>query len=86
VVELTLALSVILLPEAALTFTTIVIVILPAFVSELAVQVKVPVPPTGGAVQVPSVVITLTNVVPAGVVSVTEMAWAVSGPLFLTLI
>src|SRR5579859_3249615 len=52
----------------------------------LRVQATVPVPPTGGAVQLPAVVTTLANVVPAGTVSVTETAAAVSGPLFFATI
>src|SRR5262249_11746873 len=51
-----------------------------------SVQVTVPVPPTGGAVQLPFVVLTLAKFVPLGVASVIETLEAGSGPMFLTTI
>lgn len=83
VVEVTAAVSVIVLPDAAVTLTTRVILSELAFPMVPTVQVTVPVPPTGGAVQVPVFGLTLTNMVPVGTTSVTLIACAVSGPLFL---
>ena len=82
VVEVTVAVSVIVLPDDALTLTTRVILKVTPLAMVPTVQVTVPVPPTGGAVQLPVFGVTLTKVVPVGVTSVTETACAVSGPLF----
>jgi hypothetical protein len=83
VFEVTVAVSVIVLPEEALTLTTRVILKVVPLAMVPTVQVTVPVPPTGGAVQLPVLGVTLTKVVPVGVASVTLTACAVSGPLFL---
>ena len=70
-------------PEAAVTFTTSVsTTVFPEFMPTLGtVQVTVPMPPTGGAVQDPLLLATLTKVVPAGIASAMATLKAVSGPL-----
>src|ERR1700675_2703910 len=84
--EVTLAVSLMVLPDRAVTFTTSVTVRLAALASDETLQVTVPVPPTAGAVQDPSVVFTLTKLVPVGVLSVILAEVAVSGPLFFATI
>ena len=86
VAEVTVAVSVIVFPEVALTFTTRVIFREFPLPSVPTVHVTVPVPPTGGAVHVPVFGVTLTKVVPVGVASLTLTDNAVSGPLFLAAI
>jgi len=83
VFEVTVALSVIILPDDALTLTTRLIFSEVPLAIVPTVQVTLPVPPTGGAVQLPVFGVTLTKVVPVGVASVTLTPRAVSGPLFL---
>ena len=78
--------SVIVLPDAAVTFSTSVMANVLPFAMVATVQVTVPVPPTGGAVQLPPLAVTLANVVPVGVTSVTVTVEAGSGPLFLATI
>ena len=84
--EATRAVSVRIVPLAAVTWTVRVSVMLVALAREEAVHVTLPVPPSGGAVQLPTLVVTLTKVVPVGVLSVTETVEAASGPLLVVVI
>jgi hypothetical protein len=70
-------------PGAALTFTTRVTLADPPRRIVPSEQVTFPVPPSGGAVDVPWLVVTETNVVPAGTVSVTVTPVAELGPALL---
>ena len=79
----TLAVSLMLLPGAAVTFNTSVTVMFAPFARDATLQFTLPVPPGAGAVQVPAVVATLTKVVPAGVLSDTCTVLAESGPLLV---
>ena len=67
----TLAVFVIVAPAAAVTFSVSVMAMWLPVGTLGIVHVTVPVPPTGGAVQVPPLVVTLLNVVPVGVASLT---------------
>lgn len=79
--------SVIVLPDGAVTFTVSVIVIRwPLLSGVTSIQVTTPVLPGLGAVQVPAVVDTLLNVVPAGTVSVMMVSGSTSGPLLVATI
>lgn len=82
---LTVAVLVIVAPGAALTFTTREIVADPPDTSAGSEQMTVPVPPVGGALQLPGLV-SDTNVVAAGRLSVKVAPISVSGPLFVTTI
>ena len=77
------AVLVIVEPGAAVTLTTRVIVVDPLVRSAPSEQVTVPVPPTGGVLQLPELV-NETNVVPAGTVSLKLAPISVSGPLLVT--
>ena len=84
-VPLIIAVFVICAPGAAWTFTTRVIEAeLPFAIGPIA-QVTVPVPPTGGVLQLPGLDIE-TNVVPVGITSVKVTPVSVLGPLFVTVI
>jgi hypothetical protein len=85
VAEAALALLVILLPEPAVSCTVSTTLKFAAMVRLAAVQVTVPIPPTGGVLQVAPVGAALTNVVPAGTASVSLTLSAVSGPLLAVL-
>ena len=67
--ELTVAVSVIVLSKPAVTFTVSVSVIALPSARPGAVQLTVPVPPGAGAVHDPDVVATLLKLVPAGIAS-----------------
>ena len=87
--ELTLAVFVIVVPTgvAALTCTTRVKVAVADTMSELFVDVTFPVAPTAGVVLIqPAGAVNETNVVLAGIASVSETLVASLGPLFVTLI
>ena len=87
--ELTLAVFVIVVPTgvAALTCTTRVNVAVADTMSELFVDVTFPVAPTAGVVLIqPAGAVNETNVVLAGIASVSETLVASLGPLFVTLI
>jgi hypothetical protein len=84
-VPLTEALLLIVDPEGAVTLTTRVIVVGAANASGPREQEIVPVPPTGGVVQVPGLV-SETKVVPAGTVVPKVAPLSASGPLFVTVI
>ena len=72
-------------PGAAVTLTTRVIVSdAPAAIAP-SEHDTVPVPPTGGVLQLPELV-NETNVVPAGTVSLKLAPLSASGPLFVTVI
>lgn len=70
-------------PGVALTFTTRVTLAEPPRRIVPSEQVTVPVPPTGGAVDVPWLVVTEMNVVPTGTASVTVTPVAELGPPLL---
>src|SRR5688500_7499674 len=77
----TVAVLVIVVPGLPVDLKTTVTVAEPFDATEPTEQVMVPVaPPTAGAVQVPCVVATETNVVPMGSTSVTVTASAALGP------
>lgn len=82
---LTIAVSVIVEPGAALTLTTRVTTTEPPDASAPSEQLTVPVPPTGGVLQLPGLV-SDTKVVPAGTTSVKVTPASASGPLFETTI
>lgn len=84
-VPLTEALLVIVEPDTALTFTTRVIAADPPGGSPPSEQVTVPVAPTGGVLQLPGLV-SDTNVVPTGIMSVKVAPRSASGPLLVTTI
>jgi hypothetical protein len=86
VAELTLVLSVIVLPEAAVTFTTTVIVMEPPEARLAAVQVTLPKPPGAGVVHVPELTEALLKVVPRGTTVSMLRLLAGSGPLFVATI
>ena len=79
VVEVPLAVLVIVLPEAAVSFTVSTTLKLAALARLAAVQVTVPVPPTAGVLQVAPEGAMLTKVVPEGTASV-SFTVAASGP------
>ncbi len=81
-IPLTVAVFVIVAPGPAFTFTTSVIGIDPPDPSAPSEQLIVPVPPGGGALQLPGLV-RETNVVPAGTVSLKATPESGSGPLFV---
>ena len=73
----------------ALTFTTTVKVAVAPATSDPAVQLIVPVPPTGGLVQTnagPPLCVSETNVAFAGTASVSATVCASDGPLFVIVI
>jgi hypothetical protein len=79
--DVTPTLFVITVPDAAVTFTMRLALILDPTGCEPSVQVTVPVAPCAGEVQLPGLTVTLWNVVPAGSVSVIATALAASGPV-----
>ncbi|HST89818.1 MAG TPA: hypothetical protein VLJ14_15705, partial [Ktedonobacterales bacterium] len=80
----TLAVLEMMVPVGAFTVTISVTVKLAPAARLLAPHVTVPVPPTAGAAQLPSVVVTPEKVALAGTVSVNWMALAPDVPLLLT--
>jgi len=80
-----IAVFVIVAPGAALTFTTRVIAVDPMVERGPRLQVIVPVPPTGGVLQLPGLE-SETNVVPVGITSVKVAPASASGPLLVTVI
>ena len=78
--ELTLAVSLILLPEAAVTLTIRVSVTLAPLSRLSSVQTTTPVPPGVSEVQEPLLTPTLLKVVPTGTESLMVTLLAVSGP------
>ena len=85
VLENALPVSLSVLPAAAVSLTVIVTVALTPLARLPTLQLRVPVAPRTGAVQVPAPVVKLTKVVPAGVASETTVFIATSGPLLVTL-
>ena len=79
------AIFIIVEPGAAVTLTTRVIVADAPVASAPSEQETVPVPPTEGVLQLPGLV-TETNVVPAGSVSLKLAPISASGPLLVTVI
>ena len=73
------------LPAAAVSLTVMVTVILTPLAGLPTLQLKIPVAPTAGAVQVPALVVKFTKVVPTGVASETTVLVAMSGPLLVRL-
>ena len=71
-------------PGPAVTLTTRVMLAEPPDAIEPSEQVTIPVPPGGGAVNVPWLGVTDTNVVPAGTMSVTVTPVPRLGPALLT--
>src|SRR5437667_8975225 len=85
VLEDALPVSVSVLPAAAVSLTVIVTVALTPLARLPTLQLRVPVAPSAGAVQVPALVMKLTKLVPAGVAFETTVLTAMSGPLLVTL-
>ena len=86
VFEVVLALSVIVLPAGAVTYTTNVSVTLAPTARLPSVHFTGPLVPGAGALHFPEVMVTLLNVVPAGVVSLRVRLLAASGPRLSTTI
>jgi len=84
VFEVTLALSEMVLPEAAVTLTTNVSVTFAPAAKLPNLHFTPPVLPGAGDVHDPAVMPTLLKVVPVGVLSVIVRLLAVSGPRLLT--
>ena len=82
-IPLIVAVLVIVEPDGALTFTTRLIATDPPGGSTPSEQVTVPEAPTGGVLQLPGLV-SDTNVVPTGIMSVKVAPRSVSGPLLVT--
>jgi hypothetical protein len=83
--ELTLAASITVWPDAAVTFTTMLTVKPAELASDDTVQVTRPVvAPTAGVLQEPALVEALTNLVPAGTLSPSVTMYAVFGQLLVT--
>jgi len=75
------AVSVSIVPTAAVTFTVKVTVPVSLTARLPRLHTTAPVPPTGGAVHVPALGVTLTKVLPVVTVSLTVTLVAGSGPL-----
>jgi hypothetical protein len=83
----TLAVSVNVLPDLSVTFTTMLTPKLALFASDVTVHVTLPLAaPTAGVLHEPALVAALTKVLPLGTLSVNVIWSAVFGPLFVTVI
>ena len=83
--EPTLAVSVTVWPDLAVTFTTMLTVKPMPLASVGAVQVTLPeAAPTAGVLHAPALVAALTNVVPLGTLSLSVTTSAVFGPWLVT--